>query len=107
MPKSKSLLKIIGKDFFKRSKLTLLMFVGVIGTTLMTILTTNETRILRHEQEQNIVEKRVLEIEMRNLILEENTLGEQQRIESIATQALKMTHILPENEQILVIPPRP
>ncbi|SES79189.1 cell division protein FtsL [Thorsellia anophelis] len=107
MAKTKSLIRIIGNDFLRRSKLTILLFIGVIITTLMTILTTNETRILRHEQEKNTVVKRSLDIEMRNLILEENTLGEQKRIESIATQGLKMEHIVPENERILMIPPRP
>lgn len=104
MRKNKSLARIILSDIFRRSKMTFLLFIGLIVTTMLTIHKTNATRQLRYELEQNIVEKRALDIEWRSLILEENTLGEQQRIDKIASYALKMKHITPENEGMLIIP---
>ena len=40
--------------------------------------------------------------EWRNLILEENALGDHSRVESIATDKLKMQHVDPSQENIVV-----
>ncbi|MFC0180405.1 cell division protein FtsL [Thorsellia kenyensis] len=104
MAKQPNLVKIIVKDIFKRSKLAMLFFILIILTVTFTILITNETRILRYALEQKEVEKKSLDLEWRNLILEEKNLGEQQRIEKIAQEVLKMTLITSENELILMVP---
>lgn len=43
-----------------------------------------------------------LDIEWRNLILEENALGDHSRVERIATEKLQMQHVDPSQENIVV-----
>lgn len=99
----KSLLRIIGIDFLRNGKLPILFFVAIVITILITILVTHQTRLMTNEREEKMTEKSALEIEWRNLILEENTLGDQQRVERIAIERLNMSHILPEQEQLIIL----
>ncbi|MBE8943288.1 cell division protein FtsL, partial [Escherichia coli] len=48
------------------------------------------------------LERDALDIEWRNLILEENALGDHSRVERIATEKLQMQHVDPSQENIVV-----
>ena len=61
---------------------------GVIGDDLL--------------REQLVLERDALDIEWRNLILEENALGDHSRVERIATEKLQMQHVDPSQENIVV-----
>ena len=49
-----------------------------------------------------ILERDSLEIEWRNLILEENALADHSRIERLAAEKLHMQHVTPDQEQIVI-----
>lgn len=98
-----SLPGIIASDLLRKNKLALLLFVAVILTALLVVTTTHRTRLLTAEREQLMVERKALDIEWRNLILEENALGEHSRVERIATDKLKMVHVDPSQENIVIL----
>ncbi|MBX4180716.1 cell division protein FtsL [Sodalis sp. CWE] len=95
------LMRIIGNDLLCHSKLSLLLLVASISSALMIISTTYQIRYLTTEHEKVVLEKDELEIEWRNLILEEKTLENHNRIECIAIEQLKMQHIDPSQENII------
>ncbi|AIV28358.1 cell division protein FtsL [Enterobacter cloacae] len=49
-----------------------------------------------------VLERDALDIEWRNLILEENALGDHSRVERIATEKLQLQHVDPSQENIVV-----
>ncbi|SQC39269.1 cell division protein FtsL [Klebsiella pneumoniae] len=49
------------------------------------VTTAHHTRLLTAQREQLVLERDALDIEWRNLILEENALGDHSRVERIAT----------------------
>ena len=59
-------------------------------------------RLLTAQREQLVLERDALDIEWRNLILEENALGDHSRVERIATEKLQMQHVDPSKENIVV-----
>lgn len=59
-------------------------------------------RLLTAQREQLVLERDALDIEWRNLILEENALGDHSRVERIATEKLQMQHVDPSQENIVV-----
>ena len=71
--------------------------------TAVTVVTTaHHTRLLTAQREQLVLERDALDIEWRNLILEENALGDHSRVERIATEKLQMQHVDPSQENIVV-----
>ncbi len=70
------------------------------GVTVVT--TAHHTRLLTAQREQLVLERDALDIEWRNLILEENALGDHSRVERIATEKLQMQHVDPSQENIVV-----
>lgn len=58
--------------------------------------------LLTAQREQLVLERDALDIEWRNLILEENALGDHSRVERIATEKLQMQHVDPSQENIVV-----
>ena len=69
----------------------------------VTVVTTaHHTRLLTAQREQLVLERDALDIEWRNLILEENALGDHSRVERIATEKLQMQHVDPSQENIVV-----
>lgn len=96
------IVEIIGRDLLYHGKLPLVLLMAVLGSAVLVVTTTHQTRLLTAEREQMLLEKDALDIEWRNLILEENVLGDHNRIESIATEKLKMRHIDLLKENIMV-----
>lgn len=93
---------VIGDDLWRCGKLPLCLFTGVIFTALLVVTTVHYTRLLIAQREQLVLERDVLDSEWRNLILEENALGDHRRVERIATQKLQMQHVDPSQENIVV-----
>lgn len=99
-----SLPAVIGGDLLRHGKLPLLLLIAVLFTAVMVVITTQKTRLLTAQREQLVLEKDSLDIEWRNLILEENALGDHSRVERLAIDKLHMQHVDPSQERIVVQP---
>ncbi len=99
-----SLPGIIGGDILRHGKLPLLLIIAVLVTAVMVVITTHKTRLLTAQREQMVLERDSLDIEWRNLILEENALGDHSRVERLAIEKLHMQHVDPSQENIVVQP---
>lgn len=97
-----SLARIIGSDLIHAGKLPLLCLLFGLVSAVVVVLVTHQTRLLMVEREQLLLERDALDIEWRNLILEENALGDHSRVEQIAAEKLHMRHVMPEQENIVV-----
>ncbi len=99
-----SLPAVIGGDLLRHGKLPVLLLIAVLVTSIMVVITTQKTRLLTAQREQLVLEKDSLDIEWRNLILEENALGDHSRVERLAIDKLHMQHVDPSQERIVVQP---
>lgn len=97
-----SLAGVILTDLVNHYKLPILLVICIIASALAVLVTTQETRKLLYQREQLLLERDVLESEWRNLILEENVLGDQKRIEQKAISQLNMQSVNPKEETIIV-----
>ncbi|EDA5383078.1 cell division protein FtsL [Salmonella enterica] len=89
-------------DLLRFGKLPLCLFICIILTAVTVVTTAHHTRLLTAQREQLVLERDALDIEWRNLILEENALGDHSRVERIATEKLQMQHVDPSQENIVV-----
>jgi len=99
-----SLPAVIGGDLLRHGKLPVILIIAVLVTSIMVVITTQKTRLLTAQREQMVLEKDSLDIEWRNLILEENALGDHSRVERLAVEKLHMQHVDPSQERIVVQP---
>lgn len=93
---------VIARDLLRNGKLPVALFIAIIVTAASVVTTTHETRLLTAQREQMVVEKDALDIEWRNLILEENALGDHSRVERLAKEKLQLEHVDPTQENIVV-----
>ncbi|CNH56990.1 cell division protein FtsL [Yersinia thracica] len=96
------LVGVIGDDLIRNAKIPLILLIAVLVSAVLVVTTAHRTRLLTAEREQLVLERDALDIEWRNLILEENALGDHSRVESIAIDKLKMQHVDPSQENIVV-----
>lgn len=82
---------VIGDDLLRFGKLPLCLFICIIITAITVVTTAHHTRLLTAQREQLVLERDALDIEWRNLILEENALGDHSRVERIATEVADAT----------------
>ena len=82
------LVGVIGGDLIRNAKIPLILLIAVLVSAVFVVTTAHRTRLLTAEREQLVLERDALDIEWRNLILEENALGDHSRVESIATDKL-------------------
>lgn len=101
-PERHSLPGVIGGDLLRNGKLPVCLFVAIVITAVVVVTTAHKTRLLTAQREQMVVERDALEIEWRNLILEENALGDHSRVERIAKDKLQLQHVDPSQENIVV-----
>ncbi len=101
-PERHSLPAVIGGDLLRNGKLPICLFVAIVITAVIVVTTAHKTRLLTAEREQMVVERDALEIEWRNLILEENALGDHSRVERIAKEKLNLQHVDISQENIVV-----
>ncbi|HEK0655494.1 TPA: cell division protein FtsL [Proteus mirabilis] len=97
-----SLPGVIVQDLLRHGKLPLILFFAVIISAIYVVTTAHKTRLLTAEKERLVLEKNVLDIEWRNLILEENALADHSRVERFASEQLGMVHVDPSKENIVV-----
>ncbi len=99
-----SLPAVIAGDIFRHGKLPVILAVAVLISAVLVVTTAHKTRLLTAQREQLVLERDALDIEWRNLILEENALGDHSRVERTATDKLQMQHVDPAQENIVVQP---
>ncbi|WP_028714817.1 cell division protein FtsL [Pantoea ananatis] len=97
-----SLPGVMAGDILRKGKIPLLLLIAVLVSAVLVVTTTHKTRLLTAQREQLVLERDALDIEWRNLILEENALGDHSRVERIATEKLQMQHVDPSQENIVV-----
>lgn len=97
-----SLPAVIGGDLLRHGKIPLILVTAVLVSSVLVVTTAHKTRLLTAQREQLVLERDALDIEWRNLILEENALGDHSRVERIATEKLQLQHVDPSQENIVV-----
>ncbi len=97
-----SLPGVIVGDLLRHAKIPLILLIAVLVSSILVVTTAHKTRLLTAQREQLVLERDALDIEWRNLILEENALGDHSRVERIATEKLQMQHVDPSKEIIVV-----
>lgn len=80
-----SLPGVIGGDLLRFGKIPLILLIAVLVSAVTVVTTTHKTRLLTAQREQLVLERDALDIEWRNLILEENALGDHSRVERVAS----------------------
>ncbi|CDL87780.1 Cell division protein ftsL [Xenorhabdus cabanillasii JM26] len=96
------LVGVIGSDLIRNAKIPLILLVAVVISAISVVTVTHQTRLLTVEKERQAIQIDVQDIEWRNLLLEENALGDHSRIESIATEKFHMQHVDPVQENIVI-----
>ena len=97
-----SLPGVIGGDLLRFGKIPVILLIAVLVSAVTVVTTTHKTRLLTAQREQLVLERDALDIEWRNLILEENALGDHSRVERTATDKLHLQHVDPAQENIIV-----
>lgn len=97
-----SLVAIIFNDFLSHYKVAMLLMVAIVITALSVVLLTSHTRVLIEQREQMILTQDKLNDEWRNLILEEEVWGKQNRVLQIATDRLGMKYVELEQEYVVI-----
>ncbi|WMY95430.1 MAG: cell division protein FtsL [Arsenophonus sp.] len=100
--KTDNLIKIINNDISQYGNIQLILLIIIMISAILVIAVSHKTRILITHKNIIITEKESLEIEWRNLILEENVLGNHSRIERISKEKLQMIHVDPIQENIVI-----
>ncbi|WON77679.1 cell division protein FtsL [Serratia sp. UGAL515B_01] len=99
-----SLVGVIGGDLLRNGKIPLILLLAALVSAVFVVTTAHRTRLLTAEREQLVLERDALDIEWRNLILEENALGDHSRVEQVAIEKLHMQHVDASQENIIVKP---
>lgn len=86
------LVNIIYNDLYTYGKLQLFLLLLVLISAMLVIVVTYHTRCMIMNREELLLEKKVLDAEWNNLVLEEKILSNHSRIESIAIDILHMRY---------------
>ncbi|WP_225639295.1 cell division protein FtsL [Candidatus Profftia sp. (ex Adelges kitamiensis)] len=97
-----TLITIISRDIIRQGKIVYFLFISVLISAVFVVIITHNTRLLIIQREQLFIARIALDVEWRNLLLEENVLGDHIRIEQIAIKKLHMQYIDPCKENILI-----
>lgn len=97
-----NLARVICRDLLRHGFIPAILFIAVIVSAIFVVITAHKTRLLTAEREHLVLERNSLDIEWRNLILEENALGDYSRVERLSVERLSMQHVDPANEKIVV-----
>ncbi len=85
-------------------KWILLLALLVLGNAVAVVYTSHVSRSLTTQWDQLLQERDRLDIEWRNLLLEEQSQAEHSRITRIATKELNMSRPLPSEEVVVKVP---
>lgn len=97
-----NLARVICRDLLRHGFIPAILFIAVIVSAIFVVITAHKTRLLTAEREHLVLERNSLDIEWRNLILEENALGDHSRVERLSVERLSMQHVDLANEKIVV-----
>lgn len=98
-----SLPRIIVQDLWNHKWLILMALLVILNATVV-VYTSHASRKLTSEWDQLLQQRDRLDIEWRNLLLEEQAQTEHSRIIRIATKELDMKRPLPNEEVVVKIP---
>lgn len=84
-----------------RHPLRVLLFLAVIASAIAVILSTHHNRQMIISLEKTMQERDRLDVEWRNLILEQGALTEHNRIEALVKENLDMYRPSPEEEVVV------
>lgn len=97
-----NLVSIILSDL-TRNFLRVLLFLAVLLSAISVILSSHHNRQLLIEKERALQERDRLDVEWRNLILEQGALTEHNRIESLVKEKLDMYRPGPDEEVVVQV----
>ncbi|WP_341502921.1 cell division protein FtsL [Gallaecimonas sp. GXIMD4217] len=86
-----------------QSKGLLLLFLAVVISAFAVVYLAHHNRLQTAERERLRVEREQLDVEWRNLNLEEGALAEHSRVEELARKQLNMTRALPNDEKVIAL----
>ena len=95
-----NLVGIIASDL-TRHPVRVLLFLMVLGSAIAVILGTHHNRQLSIAKEELMAERDQLDVEWRNLVLEQSALTEHNRIESRVQKQLGMYRPTPAQEVVV------
>lgn len=95
--------KIVLFDLWHHKWMLLLACV-VLANAIVVVYTSHVTRKYVSQWDQMLQERDKLDIEWRNLLLEEQSLSEHSRITRIASKELKMNRPQPKEEIVVRVP---
>ncbi|WP_220720270.1 cell division protein FtsL [Agarivorans litoreus] len=95
-----NLLRAILKDVW-RNKQHFLLLVAAVVSAFCVVWTTHHARMFVEQRESLMMSRDALNVEWRHLLIEQNTLAEHSRVESIAKKRLDMHR--PKIEEQVVI----
>ncbi|NMH66383.1 cell division protein FtsL [Shewanella salipaludis] len=98
-----NLTRIIVLDLW-RHKWVLVVATLVVLNAILVVYTSHVSRKLTTQWDQLLQERDRLDIEWRNLLLEEQSLAEHSRITRVATKELNMSRPLPSEEVVVRLP---
>lgn len=97
-----SLVRVICSDLLRTAKFPLILLAAVLFSAIFVLTVVHRTRLLTTEREQLALNKAALDDEWRNLILEENVLGDHSRIARIASENMHMQYVDLKKENIII-----
>ena len=95
-----SLVRIIILDVW-RHPLRILLFLAVLGSAVAVVLSTHHNRQLLIEKEKLMAERDALDVEWRNLVLEQSALTEHNRIAAKVQKQLGMYRPASDEEVVV------
>jgi len=103
MSRGVSLAQEIGLDLLQH-KFQMVLALALLASAFAVILTTHFTRMQIAANEQQRMQRDRLNIEWRNLVLEQSALDEHSRVEQIAKKRLAMIRPTQEREKVVQLP---
>ncbi|MCK8046617.1 MULTISPECIES: cell division protein FtsL [Shewanella] len=98
-----NLTRIVLQDLWQ-NKWVMILALLVMLNAIAVVYTSHEGRKYTSQWDQLLQERDRLDIEWRNLLLEEQSRSEHSRITRIATKELNMNRPLPKNEIVVRVP---
>lgn len=90
-------------DGLMEEKYSVFLFLLVLVTAFLLVNTRHQTRHLIHRRAEVRFQKELIEVEWKNLLIEEKVLSDLERIKTIATQQLLMDNITADTEKELTV----
>ncbi|OTA17106.1 cell division protein FtsL [Xenorhabdus vietnamensis] len=97
------LVGVIGSDFIRNAKLPLFLLAIIVVSATCVVTVVYQTRLLIAQKNDREKQINALDVEWRNLLLEEKVLGERSRVENNAIKHLHMQYVDSKKENIVMI----